>query len=167
MTECHIGLGANLDDPVARLNEALRWLEALDTTRILDVSPFYRTTPVGPQDQPDFINAVARLETSLAPLALLDALQACELRAGRVRSRHWGPRTLDLDLLLYGDLVLDEPRLLVPHPRIGERAFVLVPLHDVSPDLVLPGGEHVAELRQRCANDGVWYHCEADWRDSR
>lgn len=167
MTECHIGLGANLDDPVAQLRRALRWLDARPDIHVRAVSPFYLTTPVGPQDQPDYVNAVARVETGLAPLALLDALQACEARAGRVRTRRWGPRTLDLDLLLYGDRVLDLPRLVVPHPRLHERAFVLVPLHDVSPRLTLPDGRTVAALRQACGDEGVCYHCDGDWRDNR
>lgn len=167
MTECHIGLGSNLADPARQLNDALRRLDALERTAVLDVSPFYRTTPVGPQDQPDFINAVARIETAFSPLALLDALQQIESRAGRVRTRRWGPRTLDLDLLTYGDLVYHDARLTVPHPRLQERAFVLIPLHDVSPDLVLPDHRAVAMLKERCNSEGVCYHGPADWRASR
>jgi len=127
-------------------------------TTLAGSSPLYRTAPVGPQDQPDFINAVAALDTALAPLDLLDALQAVEQVAGRERLRHWGERTLDLDLLLYGDAQIRHPRLTVPHPHMTERAFVLVPLAALAPDLQLPDGRAVTELLRQCNQDGVWYH---------
>lgn len=150
-----IGLGSNLDQPATQLQRAFDALAQLPHSHLAACSPLYLTTPVGPQDQPDFINAVALLDTTLAPLDLLDALQALEQRAGRVRHRHWGERTLDLDLLLYGDQHIDLPRLRVPHPQMTRRAFVLVPLHAVWPDLVLPDGTPLASLRAQCDDAGV------------
>lgn len=137
--EAFIGLGSNLERPVEQVRAALLELARLPRSRLLRRSPLYRSAPQGGPAQPDFVNAVALLETGLDPLPLLDALQAIEQRHGRVRAERWGPRTLDLDLLLYGDRTIDDERLRVPHARLHERAFVLVPLHDIAPDLVLPG----------------------------
>jgi 2-amino-4-hydroxy-6-hydroxymethyldihydropteridine diphosphokinase len=147
----YIGLGANLDDPVQQVERALSELDALDETRLVTVSPRYRTAPVGPADQPDFVNAVAQLKTRLAPLALLGVLQDIERRHGRMRNaRRWGPRPLDLDILLFGAQVLDLPELRVPHPRMIERAFVLVPLADIAPaDLMIPGRGPLRLLLER------------------
>ena len=132
----YIGLGANLgDDPGATLAQAARQLAALDVTRIAAMSSLWRSAPVDAQG-PDFINAVVALDTDLAPLDLLDALQAVENAHGRERPYRNAPRTLDLDLLLYGDLTLDTPRLTLPHPRLGERAFVLRPLLEIAPALI-------------------------------
>lgn len=158
MIRACIALGSNLDDPAAQIQHAVDALATLPHSTLVACSPLYRTAPVGPQDQPDFINAAALLDTTLSPLALLDALQALEQAAGRERRRHWGERTLDLDLLLYGDQTLDLPRLTVPHPRLHERAFVLVPLFALAPSLVLPDGTSLASLRQQCDDAGVWYH---------
>ncbi len=144
---CYIGLGGNLGDPRARLEEALRQLAHLPLTRLEAVSPFYRNPPLGPADQPDYVNAVARLETRLSAVRLLRLLQAVEERAGRRRSgERWGPRTLDLDLLLYGDRVMRGELLTIPHPGVAVRAFVLRPLYDLDPALVLPDGRAVAAL---------------------
>jgi len=140
-----IGLGSNLEHPRQQLHDALAALAALPDTRLARHSDLYASAPVGPQDQPDFINAVAVLETGLSPLDLLDTLQALEHTAGRVRRRHWGERTLDLDILLWADTRLDLPRLTVPHPRLTERAFVLGPLIDLLPDCRLPDGTPVAD----------------------
>tara|TARA_R100001143_G_scaffold36203_1_gene33711 strand:- start:1135 stop:1644 length:510 start_codon:yes stop_codon:yes gene_type:complete len=140
-----IGLGGNLADPRRRLCQALAALAALPDTRLVSHSDLYASAPVGPQDQPDFINAVAALETSLTPLALLDALQGLENAAGRERHRHWGERTLDLDILLWGDQAIDLPRLSVPHPEFTRRAFVIGPLLDLLPDCRLPDGTPVAD----------------------
>jgi 2-amino-4-hydroxy-6-hydroxymethyldihydropteridine diphosphokinase len=134
-----VGLGSNLERPVRQVRSALRELDGVPGTRLIRHSPLYRSAPLGPQDQPDYINAVAMLSTSLEAHGLLDALQALEQRHGRVRGGRWGPRTLDLDLLLFGDRRIDTPRLSVPHPQMHRRAFVLVPLHDLAPDLDLPG----------------------------
>lgn len=141
-----IGLGSNLDQPRQQILTALEDLAALPLTTIRACSSLYSSRPVGPQDQPDFINAVAVVSTRLSPLALLDQLQALEQRHRRVRERHWGPRTLDLDLLLYDDQVLNLPRLVVPHPWLGERAFVVHPMLEIAPDLCLPEGQRLNQL---------------------
>lgn len=133
-----IGLGANLGEPAAHLRTALAGIGALPGTRVLRVSPLYRSAPVG-AGGPDYVNAVAEISTRLAPQQLLDALQALEQAAGRERPYRNAPRTLDLDLLLYGDAVIDAPGLRVPHPHLHERAFALVPLLDVWPDARIPG----------------------------
>lgn len=153
-----VGLGSNLDDPPARVRAALRGLEHLPETRLVAASSLYGSTPVGPADQPDFINAAALLETRLQPQALLDCLQGMERRAGRVRRRRWGERVLDLDILLWGQRTLDNRRLRIPHPQLHERPFVLIPLLEISPDLRLPGGQAIAALARRHGTRGVWYH---------
>uniref|UniRef100_Q0HRH7 2-amino-4-hydroxy-6-hydroxymethyldihydropteridine pyrophosphokinase n=1 Tax=Shewanella sp. (strain MR-7) TaxID=60481 RepID=Q0HRH7_SHESR len=138
MTQVFVALGANLEDPKAQLDNAVAALSALAENKSLKVSPYYGSAPMGDVVQPDYINAVASFETTLAPIALLDALQEIENTQGRVRKERWGPRTLDLDLLLYGDEIIDKPRLKVPHYGMKERSFVLVPLAAIAPDLVLP-----------------------------
>ncbi|BCB60831.1 MULTISPECIES: 2-amino-4-hydroxy-6-hydroxymethyldihydropteridine diphosphokinase [unclassified Halomonas] len=135
---CYIGLGSNLETPIEQVERALQELDTLPLSRRVAKSSLYATAPIGPQDQPDFINAVACLETHLSPLALLDQLQALEQRHRRRRLRHWGPRTLDLDVLLYGKHTLQHPRLTVPHEQMHARAFVLVPLAEVSTALQQP-----------------------------
>ncbi len=134
-----VALGSNLDNPEAQVQRGFDEIAALRGTEIVRRSRLYRTAPVGFVDQPDFVNACALLETSLAPRELLDALLAVEQRRGRVREIPNGPRILDLDIVLYGDTVVDEPGLRIPHPRAHERAFVLVPLVEVWPDAVIPG----------------------------
>ena len=146
----YVGLGANLDGPVARLIRVFDQLDALPSTRVAARSPLYKSAPLGPPDQPDYINAVAALDTTLAPGELLDSLRALEAMHGRRRDgERWGPRTLDLDLLLYGDLVRTAPELTLPHPGLHERAFVLYPLQDVAPELNIPGHGSVRRLRER------------------
>lgn len=140
-----IGLGSNLNDPRAQVTAALQALRDLPDTGLIGHSDLYGSAPVGPQDQPDYINAVALLETGLDPLALLDALQGLEQAAGRERRRHWGERTLDLDLLLWGEATIRLPRLVVPHPEMTHRAFVLRPLLDRLPDCRLPDGTPLAD----------------------
>jgi 2-amino-4-hydroxy-6-hydroxymethyldihydropteridine diphosphokinase len=142
----YVALGSNLDDPEAQVERGFAALAALPGTLLRARSRRYRTPPWGVVDQPDFVNAVARLETSLAPHALLDALLAIEARAGRVRGLRYGPRVLDLDLLLSGECELREAGLTLPHPRLHERAFVLLPLADLAPDLEVPGRGRVADL---------------------
>ncbi|MEQ6918061.1 2-amino-4-hydroxy-6-hydroxymethyldihydropteridine diphosphokinase [Halomonas aquatica] len=134
-----IGLGSNLEGPREHVERALGELDRLPLTRRVDASRLYASRPVGPADQPDYINAVAHLMTRLSPLALLDQLQALEQRHGRVRGRHWGPRTLDLDLLLFDDCRLTLPRLTLPHPEMARRAFVLVPLAELAPAMEFEG----------------------------
>lgn len=147
----YVGVGSNLEEPIRQVRTAMRELHTLNDTRVVKVSPLYRTPPMGPPDQPAYVNAVVKLCTRLAPVALLDALLEIERHHGRVRNgRKWGPRTLDLDILVYGDRVIQEPRLTVPHPGIAERPFVLVPLHDIEPELEVPGVGTVSTLRQRC-----------------
>ena len=143
--EAFVGLGANLGDARATLTRALADLAALPGVDSLQASPLYRTQPVDAQG-PDFINAVARLRTTLSPLALLAGLQAIEAAHGRERPYRNAPRTLDLDLLLYGEQVIGLPALAVPHPRMHLRAFVLAPLADLAPGLLIPGRGAVAAL---------------------
>ena len=148
VTAC-IALGSNLDEPRTQVERGIAALAELPRTRLLARSRLYRTPPWGVTDQPDFINAVAVLESALAARSLLDALIAIEADAGRVRGVRNGPRVLDLDLLTYGLGLVDEPGLVVPHPRLHERAFVLVPLAEVAPDLEIPGRGRVADLLGR------------------
>lgn len=136
----YVGLGSNLGSPARRVSDALDSLAGLPETRLCDVSRLYRSAPWGVTDQPDFINAVAALDTELSPGRLLAGLQSIEEAAGRVRTgARWGPRVLDLDLLLYGDATSDGERLTLPHPRMHERAFVLVPLLEIAPGIRIPG----------------------------
>lgn len=147
MIDAWVGLGANLGDRAAALDAALERLERLEQSRLAAVSCFYRTPPWGDTRQPEFLNAVARLDTALSPQRLLAGLQAIETALGRVRdARRWGPRVIDLDVLLYGAQTIRLPGLEVPHPRIGERAFVLVPLGELAPDIEIPGQGRVDEL---------------------
>jgi 2-amino-4-hydroxy-6-hydroxymethyldihydropteridine diphosphokinase len=147
MTRAFVGLGANLGDRRATLERALDLLDEEPQVVVAAVSSFRDTDPVGLVDQPRFLNAAAAVETSLAPRQLLDALLAVEARLGRTRrGPRFGPRVIDLDLLLYGELVVDEPGLTVPHPRLHERRFALEPLAELDPDLVVPGRGAVGRL---------------------
>ena len=137
MTTAYVGIGSNLDDPRAQVLSAFSELDRLPHTRVVKKSSLYRSAPIGHADQPDFINAVAQLETGLPAERLLAELQEVEARHGRKRSFPNAPRTLDLDVLLFGDLTLDSPTLKIPHPRMRERAFVLKPLLEISPQLGL------------------------------
>ncbi|HBH35101.1 MAG TPA: 2-amino-4-hydroxy-6-hydroxymethyldihydropteridine diphosphokinase [Gammaproteobacteria bacterium] len=139
MATAYIGLGSNLDHPRQQLKDALAELDALENTALLTASSLYRSPPMGPPDQPDYINAVAQIETMLQPRQLLEALQGIEQAHHRIRTRHWGERTLDLDLLLYADLEMLTPQLQIPHPGITERTFVLLPLLEIAPEIVIPG----------------------------
>jgi 2-amino-4-hydroxy-6-hydroxymethyldihydropteridine diphosphokinase len=148
----YIGLGANLEGPAQQLRRAFDELAALPGTRLVSRSPLYKSPPLGPPDQPDYINAVAALSTTLAPRALLAELHRIEIAHGRHREgTRWGPRSLDLDILIYGELVLDTPELMLPHPGLPERAFVLYPLHDIAPDLAVRCMGSVRVLRARLA----------------
>lgn len=153
----YIGLGSNLADPQAQLAKAVAALRTLPQSRLTALSRLYRSRPMGPADQPDYVNAVAMLDTRLEAEALLDALQAIETAQGRVRGpQRWGPRTLDLDLLLYGAELIDSARLQVPHPGLTERNFVLYPLADIAPELVLPDGRSLRELLAACSSEGLY-----------
>lgn len=159
-----IGLGSNLDDPAAQLRRAFDELAALPDSILLARSPLYRSLAIGPDGapapQPDFCNAAALLQTQLPARALLQALQALEAAHGRERPSRWLARSLDLDLLVYGDQLLAEPGLTLPHPRIAERNFVLYPLRDIAPDLEIPGLGQVRALAARLDDKGL-----QPWRD--
>ena len=146
LTDAYVGLGSNLDGPEDQLRKAIASLQHLPDTTVTRASSFYKTRPVGLQDQADYINAVARIRTELSAMELLRQMQQIEIRQGRVRETRWGPRTLDLDLLLYGEDVINEDSLVVPHPEMHKRGFVLYPLHELSPDIVIPGHGPVKEL---------------------
>ncbi|MDP8080308.1 2-amino-4-hydroxy-6-hydroxymethyldihydropteridine diphosphokinase [Phocoenobacter skyensis] len=135
MTKVYIALGSNLNNPLVQLKQAVRSLQKFANFKI---SSFYTSQPLGPQDQPDYINAVASFETDLSPLELLDYLQNIENQQGRVRLRRWGERTLDLDILLFGKKVITSDRLIVPHYDMHHREFVIVPLYELDPKLILP-----------------------------
>ena len=156
MERVYIGLGSNLAEPLEQLRGALTALAALPQTQLLAQSSFYASDPLGPADQPRYVNAVAALDSALEPLALLDALQAIELSQGRERkAERWGPRTLDLDILLFGERVLNEARLTVPHYHMHARAFVLYPLAELAPALRLPDGRALSELLAACPFAGL------------
>ncbi len=156
MNTCHIGLGSNLQDPQLQLEQAVQSLAALPASRLLALSPVYRSAAVGPGEQPDYLNAVASLETGLDPHELLQALQAIENRQGRERAQRWGARTLDLDILLFAAQVIAAPDLQVPHPRLGERNFVLLPLADLcGTQMRLPDGTELGTLIERCPPGGL------------
>jgi len=153
----YIGLGSNLQQPIQQVKQALQQLAKIPRTRLMTASALYRSAPLGPADQPDFINAVAALTTRLSPLELLSALQEIERQQGRVREgERWGPRTLDLDLLLYGEQQIHNDRLTVPHPGLGERNFVLYPLSDIAgKDLRIPGLDALGHLLDACPRQGL------------
>lgn len=152
----YVGLGANLGDRHATLDAAFLDLALLDATKLVARSHLYESPPMGPAAQPDYLNGVAGLLTRRSPGALLIALQTIETRHGRRRDgTRWGPRTLDLDLLVYADRVVSETELTVPHPGIAERAFVLAPLADMAPDLIIPGLGRVVDLLDRVAPGGL------------
>lgn len=156
MTPVFVALGSNLDQPEQQLQRAVTALSALPGVRLERVSSVYRSKAVGPGKQPDYLNAVALLATDLKPVALLDALQRIELAQGRERTEHWGPRTLDLDLLLYGDRSIASEHLTVPHPRMHLREFVLYPLREISnTNLVLPGVGDIDTLLQQLPANGL------------
>lgn len=147
MTRVYLALGSNLADPLHQVQAALDAMTAIPQTMLVATSSFYRTPPYGPPDQPDYLNAAVALETTLTPEALLDQTQRIELEQGRVRKDHrWGPRTLDLDIMLFGDLTLNTPRLIVPHYDISNRAFMLVPLLEIAPTVTFPDGTQAAEI---------------------
>jgi 2-amino-4-hydroxy-6-hydroxymethyldihydropteridine diphosphokinase len=162
--KAYIGLGSNLGDREASLRQALEHLAQAPETSVVRASSLYDTEPVGVEDQPHFLNAVAQLETQLTPRQLLWNLMLIERRLGRVRSQRWGPRTLDLDLLLYEDLVLEEDDLQLPHPELTKRSFVLVPLVELEPLLVHPiTGETMLALLQRLGARPLVKHGSRLW----
>ncbi len=155
MQKAYVGLGSNLGDRAENLQSALSRLADVPTISITQVSSLYETAPVGVTAQPDFLNAVAALETSLPARDLLDVFLHLENKIGRVRTFRWGPRVIDLDLLLYGQEQIALPSLTVPHPRLRERAFVLAPLAEIAPQLIVPGeAKTVKELAQSFGGNG-------------
>ncbi|MGZ5000716.1 MAG: 2-amino-4-hydroxy-6-hydroxymethyldihydropteridine diphosphokinase [Methylomonas sp.] len=154
--EAYIGLGSNLGDPILNIGSARRTIANLADIEEIAFSPLYGSHPVGPQDQPDYVNAVMHIKTRLAADDLLKQLQQIENAHGRVRSVRWGARTLDLDVLLYDQQIINEPHLVVPHPEMPNRAFVLYPLSDIAgADLTIPGNGRLAELLAACPADGL------------
>ena len=159
MTRAFIALGSNLASPLDQVNAAIAALGEIPQSRIIAVSSFYRTPPLGPQDQPDYLNAAVELETELAPETLLDNTQRIELQQGRVRkAERWGPRTLDLDIMLFGQQVIHTERLTVPHYDMHNRGFMLWPLAEIAPDLVFPNGTALSSLLLTldCAKPAHW-----------
>ena len=146
MAEAFIALGSNLGNREDEIIRAIREVNALPRTRVTGISRFYSNPPMGPQDQPDYLNGAVRIETALSPLSLLDALQGIEKSHGRVKTRRWGERCIDLDIALFGNEQISVQRLTVPHLGIETRDFVLRPLLDIDPALALPSGEKISEL---------------------
>lgn len=155
--EVYIGLGSNLETPQQQILSAVDEIAALSSVRDLLLSPLYGSQPVGPQDQPDYVNAVLRFSTAMSALLLLENLQKIENDHARVRNQRWGARTLDLDILLYGNEIINQPTLRVPHPELSRRAFVLYPLADVADaNLAIPGLAALDELISACPREGLW-----------
>ncbi|WP_431022109.1 2-amino-4-hydroxy-6-hydroxymethyldihydropteridine diphosphokinase [Erwinia rhapontici] len=147
MIRVYLALGSNLADPLHQVQSALNALAAIPDTTLVATSSLYRTPPYGPPDQPDFLNAAVALDTRLDAESLLNHTQRIELEQGRVRKAHrWGPRTLDLDIMLFGELTLNTPRLTVPHYDMHNRAFMLLPLLEIAPELCLPDGTRLADI---------------------
>ncbi|RKZ47242.1 MAG: 2-amino-4-hydroxy-6-hydroxymethyldihydropteridine diphosphokinase [Gammaproteobacteria bacterium] len=149
MIKVYIGLGSNLDDPQSQLKKAIIAMEMVPSTSVAKTSSFYRSKPVGPQDQPNYVNAVVELDTELSASVLLDYLQAIENDQGRERKVKWGARTLDLDILLFGDEIINDDRLQIPHVEMQNRGFVLLPLNEIFSDCIIPGVGSVSSLLQQ------------------
>jgi 2-amino-4-hydroxy-6-hydroxymethyldihydropteridine diphosphokinase len=160
-SKCAIALGSNLGDSLSILNSAIDQIQTSPQIELIAVSSWYITTPIGPP-QPDYLNGCAVVWTSLAPLEFLNTLHAIESQFGRVREEVWGARTLDLDLLLYGDAIIDTPELQVPHPRMAERGFVLVPLAEIAPDAIDPkSGDSILVLRNKLECSDIELFCQS------
>ncbi|MDD1608104.1 MAG: 2-amino-4-hydroxy-6-hydroxymethyldihydropteridine diphosphokinase [Methylococcaceae bacterium] len=151
----YIGLGSNLQNPIEQIHSARAAITALVHTKEQGFSCLYQSLPMGPQDQPDYVNAVMAVVTDLSPIELLRALQAIENNQGRVRGERWGARTLDLDILLYGDQVIELPDLIIPHVGLTERAFVLYPLYEIAPQLIIPNKGKLVDLLVNCPLEGL------------
>lgn len=159
MNIAYIGLGSNLENPEQQIRNAVNAIKAIERTVMSNISALYYSRPMGPKDQPDYMNAVAELTTSLSPIALLDELQKIENDAGRVRKdNRWGPRILDLDILLYDNNVINSERLIVPHYGLKDREFVLIPLNEIAPSMSLPDGETIKNLSQNIPTNGLKFH---------
>lgn len=163
MTQVFIAIGSNLSDPVGQARKAIDALKLIPNTVFIQTSQLYSSAPMGPQDQPDYINAVVELDTELSPLELLDCTQAIELEQGRVRKdERWGPRTLDLDIVLFGHQQINHERLIVPHYGMKVREFVLYPLAEIASDLILPDGTELRNLLNQVDRNGlsIWQAAE-------
>lgn len=156
MVTAFVGIGSNLDSPLKQAESACQQLDQHPNIDLVQCSPWYGSKAVGPGEQPDYVNGVAELTTDLDAFALLNALQVIENNHGRVRTQVWGARTLDLDLLWYDAQVIDTADLKVPHPRIYERNFVLLPFKDIAPHVLLTKQDQVAELAEKLNSDGLW-----------
>ncbi|RJT26645.1 2-amino-4-hydroxy-6-hydroxymethyldihydropteridine diphosphokinase [Buttiauxella izardii] len=158
MTLAFIALGSNMASPLEQVTHALDAIATIPQSRVVAISSYYRTPPLGPQDQPDYLNAAVALETELSAEALLAHTQRIELEHGRVRkAERWGPRTLDLDIMLFGNLTLDTPTLTIPHYDMKNRAFMLVPLLEIAPECAFPDGLRVAEVLENLSRDGITF----------
>lgn len=155
MTRCFIAIGSNLQQPLDQVNRAVAELAALPDCYLQAVSRWYRSRAIGPGAQPDYINGVAELDSKQSPIALLRLLQSIENLHHRKRDQRWGPRTLDLDLLIYGESIVNDPDLTIPHPQMLERNFVLYPLLELAPDLILHNGLAVSEFITSCPSTGL------------
>jgi 2-amino-4-hydroxy-6-hydroxymethyldihydropteridine diphosphokinase len=158
MAKVYLGLGSNMHNPPTQLETAVAALRLLPITRVLRLSPLYKSRALGKTDQPDFLNMVVEIDTELQPGPLLKQVKQIEAAQGRTPGEHWGPRPVDVDILLYGDRKVDTPTLVIPHPRMWERAFVLRPLADLAPDLLAPDGTLITKLleHEEIASQGVW-----------
>ena len=156
MDKVFIGLGSNLNEPLLQLKKSIEYLKQSENIDVVNVSRFYSSEPMGPKDQPDYINSVVEISTSLTAVSLLDVLQQIENKQGRVRKQHWGARTLDLDLLLFGNEMINTERLVVPHSGISDRNFVLYPLNDlVNENFEIPRLGKISELLAVCSMTGI------------
>jgi len=160
MFTAYIGLGSNLADPQLQIKQAVAHLKKIENTEVTNISSLYYSRPMGPQDQPDYMNAVAELTTHLSAIELLDQLQKIENQAGRVRKdNRWGPRILDLDILLFDNCIVNTERLIIPHYGLKEREFVLLPLYEIAPKLTLPDGETIKNLSNNIAHNSLKILC--------
>jgi 2-amino-4-hydroxy-6-hydroxymethyldihydropteridine diphosphokinase len=155
MNTAYVALGANLGKPLDQLNQAITLVNKLSGTAVEAAASIYQSIAIGPGEQPDYLNSAAQIVTELNPSELVAALHAIEETLGRVRTVHWGERTLDLDLLLYESFISAAPQLTVPHPRMCERNFVIYPLLEIAPTLVLPNGESIRTVAQKLVNEGI------------
>lgn len=158
MEQVYIAVGSNLGEPLLQAQQAIAALDAIPNSRVVSTSSVYRTKPLGPQNQPDFLNLAVLLETTLEPEILLNYTQKIELELGRVRKEErWGPRTLDLDIMLFGNRIINTERLIVPHYGLKEREFMLYPLSEIAPSLVFPDGEKLSERLTQVPRNGLTF----------